>query len=87
VRSTIPSGRSTSILHIVLLDLTKDIVRNPSPTYIRHPPIPLSNLITGLIGTESILLPLLNSLSLCNKTEMTSLRKEHAFGVGKQDIC
>jgi len=82
----IPSGRLTSILHIVLPDLTGGLGRNPSPTHLCYPRILLSNLLTGLIETESLLLPLLGSLSLHNKNETTSLRKEHAFGVGNQVI-
>jgi len=85
VRSMIPSTRSTSILHIILLDLTRNLVRNPSLTTILcHPRTPIPNLNIGLIGTESLLPLLLDSLSLCNKNERTSQRKEHAFDVGNQ---
>ena len=87
VRSTIPLGRSTSILHIVLSDLTKNLVRNPSlTTILYHPRIPLSNLITGLIGTESLVSLLLDSLRLHNKNEMKLQTKKHAFAIGNQVI-
>ena len=84
VKFTIPSEELIGTLHIILLDSTRNLVLNPSPTHLHHPRIPLSNLITGLIGTENLLLPLGDSLSLRNKNEMTSLRKEHASGVGNQ---
>jgi len=86
MKFTIPSEELTGTLHIILLDRTRNLVRNPSPTHLYHTQIPLSNLIIGLIRTASLILPLLDLLSLRNKHETTLLSKEHAFGVGNQVI-
>jgi len=50
----IPLEELTGIRHIILLDLTKNLVRNLSLTYLYYLRIPLSNLITGLIRTGSL---------------------------------
>jgi len=73
--------------HIVLPDLIKDLIRNPSPTHLRHLRIHHSNLITSLIGTESLPQYHLDLLHLLKKSKRNLLEKEAASGVGRQDMC
>jgi len=87
VRSTILSEGSTRIHHIVLQDLTTDLVCNPSLTHLRHLRILLSNLITGLIGTGSLPPHHLDLCHLRKRSVRNLLKMEAASGVRKQDIC
>jgi len=78
---------STRIHHIVLQDLTIDLVRNPSLTHLHHLQIPLSNLITSLTGIGSLPQHYLDLLPSLRRSERNLLKKEAASGVRKQDIC